>query len=128
MSILTPKTQLEIDLADVDQDVLEIAQAAHHLAVVMDARNRRFWSFPTDRLLSVLNANVPRTLSIFSANTALGTATNTALDSLNTEMFPVRAPVVPGRSDIVFDGTQFVFVPPQEPEPEPQQEPEPTQE
>jgi hypothetical protein len=88
----------------------------------MEAVNKRFWSRPTDRLLAVLNDNVTVTLATFAANTALGAVVNASLDAINLLQFPVRAPVEPGRTDITFDGTQFVYVPP-DPESEPVPDP-----
>ena len=109
--ILTPRTQLEQDLADKDASVIRCAEAAHHLAAVLRNENARFWSVPTDRLLAVLNHDVAVTLATFAANTAAGTAVNAILDQLADPRFPARAPVGPGRSDIVFQDGTFVFVP-----------------
>lgn len=120
MTLLTPRTQLETDLADKDASVIRCAEAAHHLAAVLRNENARFWSVPTDRLLAVLNHDVAVTLATFAANTAAGTAVNAILDQLADPRFPTRAPTEPGRADIVFDGTQFVYVLPTEPETEPE--------
>ena len=115
MSLLTPKTPLEADLAAKDVRVLQCAEATHHLAAVMRNAHEWLWKLPTDRLLAILNADVAVTLATFAQNTALGLAANAALDTLNLPDFPTRAPVEIGRSDITFDGTAFVFVaPPQE--------------
>lgn len=110
-----PTTQLEADLANKDAFVLRAAEATHHLAVVLRDVHQSFWSVPTERLLAVLNADVPITLQTFQANTALATACNASLDALALPELSARAPVTLGRSDIVFDGGQFVYVPPEEP-------------
>lgn len=122
-----PATQLEADLLAKDALVIRAAEAAHHLASVLRTCNDSFWSLPTERLLAVLNADIPSTLATFAANTALGTACNANLDAIGLPRLATRAPLEVGREDIVFDqqAQQFVHVPPPEPEPEPQPEPEP---
>ena len=124
MPLLTPKTELEKDLAAKDESVLRAAEATNHLAAILKNENELFWSLPTDRLLAVLNHDVPTTLATFAANTATGNALNATLDQLALPQFPNRAPVTAGRNDIVFNGTAFEYVAPPAPEPEP--EPEPT--
>ena len=120
MSILRQLTEAEADLAAKESLVLQVGEATHHLAAVITSTNARFWQLPTDRLLAVLNADVAATLATFAANTALGNAVNASLDALAVTQFVHRVPVEPGRSDIVFDGTAFVHIPPaEEPAPEP---------
>lgn len=116
MSLLTPKTALETDLAAKDARVLQCAEAAHHLAAVMRNAHAWLWQLPADRLLAILNADVAVTLATFSQNTALGLAANTALDALSLPDFPTRAPVEMGRADITFEGGVFVLIPPPDPE------------
>ena len=115
VSLLPTKSQLESDLDAKNRAILEVAEAAHHLAATLRAANDAFWAVPTGRLLAVLNADVAVTLATFAANTALGTAVNASLDALKLPQFPTRAPVDPGRPDITFDGTVFLLVPPPEP-------------
>lgn len=117
MSILRTLTQAEADLQAKESLVLQAGEATHHLASVLAATNARFWSLATERLLAVLNADIPATLATFAANTALGMQVNASLDTLGAEQFTRRAPVEPGRTDIVFDGTQFVCITPPTPEP-----------
>ena len=114
MKLLPTKPQLETDLDSKNQAILSVAEAVHNLAATLSSANTAFWALPTDRLLAVLNDNVPLTLATFSANTALGTAVNAQLDTLALPQFPSRAPVEPGRNDIAFDGSAFVYVPPAE--------------
>lgn len=118
MSLLTQRTQLESDLHDKDESVIRCAEAAHHLASVLSNENARFWSVPTDRLLAILNHDVAVTLATFAANTAAGTAVNAILDQLDDPRFPGRAPVAPGRTDIVFQDGMFVYIPSPDPSPE----------
>ena len=120
MSIIRQLTEAEADLQAKEQLVLQAGEATHHLASTLATTNAQFWSLPTDRLLAVLNTAIPATLATFAANTALGLQVNASLDALAVPRFSNRAPVEPGRSDIVFDGTAFVFVAPPEPEPEPE--------
>jgi len=124
MSLITQKSQLEQDLAEKDAGVLRAATALHHAATVLAGENNRFWSVPTDRLLAVLNADLALTLATFTANTQAGTAINALLDAIDSPDMPRRAPVEPGRSDIVFDGAAFVYVAPPDPEPDPEPSPE----
>jgi len=123
--MLTQKTQLEKDIDVKDSLILQVAEATHHLASVLATTNERFWSFPTDRLLAVLNADVSATLATFQANAELAATVNASLDALALPQFSRRAPTEQGRADIAFDGTAFVYVAPPEPEPEPTPEPEP---
>jgi hypothetical protein len=120
MNLITPKTPLEADLSAKDARVLQCAEATHNLAAIMRNAHEWLWKLPTVRLLAILNADVAVTLATFAQNTALGLAANAALDALSLPDFPTRAPVEVGRSDITFDGTAFVFVPPV---PEPPAEP-----
>jgi hypothetical protein len=120
MPLITIKSQLEQDLAEKDAGVLRAATALHHAATVLKAENVRFWSIPTERLLAVLNADIPLTIATFTANTSAGSAVNSLLDAVAAPEFTNRAPVTAGRSDIVFDGTEFVYVaPPEPPQPDP---------
>ena len=115
MSLITPKPQLEQDLADKDAGVMRAASALHHAAAVLTAENQRFWGIPTERLLAVLNADLPLTLATFAANTQAGSAINALLDAVGSPELTSRAPVEPGRNDITFDGAAFVYTPPEEP-------------
>lgn len=116
MQLIRPSTDLDIK----DALILQAAEATHHLASVLATTNEQFWSFPTDRLLGVLNAEIPATLATFAANTALAGAVNVSLDALNLPQFSRRAPTEQGRSDIIFDGVAFIYVPPAETESEPE--------
>jgi hypothetical protein len=104
-----PSNQLEADLAAKDVLILRAAEATHHLASVLSNVHHAFWSVPTERLLAVLNADIPATLETFAANTALAQACNASLNALDLPEMSTRAPVEPGRTDIVFDGGQFVL-------------------
>ena len=115
MPIIAPKTQAEADLSAKESLVLQAGEATHHLASVLASTNAAFWSLPTDRLLAVLNADVPATLATFAANTALGMQVNASLDALGVAAFAKRAPVEPGRSDITFNGSAFVYTAPEPP-------------
>jgi len=112
MQLIRPTTDLDVK----DALILQVAEATHHLASVLATTNEQFWSFPTDRLLAVLNADVPATLATFQANSALAATVNSSLDALNLPQFSRRAPTEQGRSDIEFDGAFFVQVTPPEPE------------
>jgi hypothetical protein len=111
MSILRTLTESESDLAAKDSLVLAVAEATHHLAVVLSAASEKFWSLPTDRLLGVLNTDVSSSVATLTANADLAEAVNASLDALGSDRFPTRAPLT-GRSDILFDGTAFVLIPP----------------
>jgi len=120
MSLITQKSQLEQDLAEKDAGVLRAATALHHAATVLKGENDRFWAIPTDRLLAVLNADLALTSATFAANTQAGSAINALLDAVASPDLSRRAPLEMGRTDIIFDGTAFVYVAPPEPEPEPE--------
>lgn len=118
MSLLTEKTELEKDLAQVDGAILAVGEASHHLAGTLHRVWREFWALPTERLLAVLNADVARTLAIFAENTATGETINAALDAINAPQWSTRAPVVVGREDIIFDEVENKFVVSEVPSPE----------
>ena len=93
------------------EDVLAVAEAAHHLAATLKNRNERFWSQPVEQILATLNDDVPTSMSILSTNFSIGTVVNASLDALNLPQFPARAPTTI-RSDIKLEenGT-FILVP-----------------
>ncbi len=103
---------------------LRVAEAVNYLITVQITENNAFWQRDVQEILAELNEDIPEALTTFQGNTALGNALNATISVLNVrdengnEIFPIRAPVESGRSDIVFDGTAFVYVPP-EPGPEP---------
>lgn len=111
MPILKPLSEAEQDLLAKDALVLQVAEATNHLAVTLKQTNDQFWALPTKRLLAVLNADVASTLATFAANSAIGQAVNDSLDELALPQYQTRAPLTTGRSDIQFDGNNFVLVP-----------------
>jgi hypothetical protein len=125
MSLLSQRSQLELDLASKDEAVLKVASVIHSLVSVLKETNKSFWSLPTDRLLAVLNHDVPTTQTTFDVNTSLGIMLNGLLDQLALPQFQNRAPVTAGRQDIVFNGSTYEYVAPPEPEPEPELDPNP---
>jgi hypothetical protein len=111
MPILRQLTEAEEDLAAKEELILRVAEATHHLASVLASTNAQFWHLPTDRLLRLLNTDVPTTIATFTANTMLGMQVNGSLDAIGDSRFASRAPVEPGRTDITFDGKQFTHTP-----------------
>lgn len=110
-SILHTKTEAEQDLAAKDSLVLQVAEATHHLAVTLKQTNDQFWALPTERLLSVLNADVVSTLATFAANAGIGQSVNDSLDALALPQYSTRAPLLMGRQDIKLDDSgAFVLV------------------
>jgi hypothetical protein len=122
MNLITPRTQLETDLAAKDEGVIRSARAFHSLAATLRTENQRFWSLPPERLLAVLNHNVAQTLATFSANTMAGEAINAVLDVVNLPGLTGRAPVEIGLAGISFDEVNGVFTYTAPPEPEPIEE------
>lgn len=112
MQIIKPKTNLATDLETLDDFIQQSAKIAHDQAEALREAHAWFWNLPTERLLDLLNEDVAVTLATFSLNTSLGTATNASLDAVNHSDLVVRAPVTMGRTDIMFDGTAFIYVPP----------------
>lgn len=113
--IIRPTTDLDAK----DALILQAAEATHHLASVLATTNERFWSFPTDRLLAVLNADVDATLETFELNSELAAAVNASLDALALPQFSRRAPTTARRDDISFNGIEFTYDAPPDPEHEP---------
>jgi hypothetical protein len=115
--MLTPKTQLEKDLAEKDAGIIRAATALHYAGTVIASENAQFWSLPQDRLLAVLNDNVERTLAMFAANSAAANAINSLLDQLSNEALSHRAPTAMP-AGYVFENGAFAYVAPkQESEP-----------
>lgn len=118
MSLIPQLTPLEAALAAKTESIARVGEALHHLATVMKNENSRFWQQPDELLLGVLNHDVAGTLATFEANTRLGVAVNAMLDELEPDpvlrRFPTRASVVPGRGDVVYDGTAFVVTAPEQ--------------
>jgi hypothetical protein len=119
MKLLPTLTEAEQGAAWLNSLILRMGEASHHLAAVADAVNTEFWStLPTDRLMALLNSDIPRTLGILGGNSALAQAVNPSLDSLGIETMSRRIPTELGRTDIAFNGTVFVYTPPQEEQPQ----------
>ena len=100
---------------------LRVAEAINHAISVVSSANVEFWSRQTQEILDELNADIQETLAIFAGNTALSTALNNSQESLNVTdenglpVYTLRAPVEPGRTDITFNGSAFVYVAPEPP-------------
>lgn len=97
---------------------LRIAEAVNHLIIIQSSVNTEFWGMPTNDILAELNADINETLTLFAGNTTLSVALNATQDTLNVidhkgnQVFTARAPITTGRSDIAFDGSAFVLIPP----------------
>ena len=74
MQLIRQTTDLDVK----DALILQVAEATHHLASVLATTNERFWSFPTDRLLAVLNADVPATLATHHSTLSICRRSRTA--------------------------------------------------
>lgn len=110
--ILPQLTELEQDTAWLTSLILRMGEATHHLATVATAANDEFWrTLSTERLLALLNADVALSLSILAGNTAIAGPVNASLESIGLARFSHRAPTEPGRTDVSFDGKQFVLIP-----------------
>lgn len=111
--LLPTLTEADQDEAWLTDLILRVGEATHHLALTASSVNREFWNtLPTERLVALLNANVARSLAILGSNTTLAGPVNASLAALGLARFSCRIPTEPGRSDITFDGKQFVYVPP----------------
>lgn len=109
---------------------LRVAEAVNHLIVTLTVANKDFWNRSTDTILTELNLDIEESMELLTGNTTLATALNATQASLNVRnedgnpVFTERAPVVPGRTDIIFEGSQFIFVPAVDPAPDPEITPE----
>jgi hypothetical protein len=111
--MLTPKTQLEKDLAEKDAGIIRAATALHYAGTVIAAENAQFWALPQDRLLAVLNDNVERTLAMFAANSAAANAINSLLDQIGNEALSHRAPTAMPEGYVFANGA-FAYVAPKQ--------------
>lgn len=119
-TLIPVKTQFEKDAAQFEDGILNVAQAYHHTATILKMEHDRFWSLPDERLLAMLNADVPRMMMISAAKDAAAAQINALLNQLDLEQYSTRAPTGFGRADVIFNQqtSQFEIVPP-EPAPEP---------
>jgi len=116
MSIIRQLTQLESDQAWLDSLILRKAEAMHHFAAVSAAVNAEFWALEDDRLLTLLNSDIARSMAILENDAAVNAPINAGLELIGLPQFTSRAPVAKGRDDIGFaDGAFFVIPPIQEP-------------
>jgi hypothetical protein len=96
---------------------LRVAEAINHAIQTQIGTNAEFWGRQTREILDELNADIPDSLALFSGNTTLALALNASQDALNVRdengnpVFVLRSPTEPGRADIVFNGTAFVYAP-----------------
>lgn len=111
--MLTPKTQLEKDLAEKDAGIIRAATALHYAGTVIAAENAQFWALPQDRLLAVLNDNVERTLAMFEANSAAANAINSLLEQIGNEALIHRVPTTMPEG-YVFENGVFAYVAPKQ--------------
>lgn len=114
--IITEKTQFQKDLDKKDYSIRQIAYATCRLAREMNDSNKAFWSFPEDRLLAVLNHDVPASLATIALNDTLLNSLMAAITVLGDDFLRMAGTAFV-REDIVFNGTEFVYVAPPEPEP-----------
>ena len=111
MPLLPILTQPEEDLLLIDNLILFSAEATHHLAATMTRCNAELWSLPDERLAAVLNSDPSRTAAIFAANSALGQAINSALDSAAVPSLTARCPLFPGREISVDSSGSYLVIP-----------------
>ena len=118
MSLITEKTQKQIDLDAKDYGIIASANGLHYAACSLAQAAQAHAALPVDRALDVLNDNPALSLETMQALNEIGTCINAWLDRVGYPEFATRCPVGPPRSDVEFDGTQFVavVVPPAEPE------------
>jgi len=109
--MLTPKTQLEKDLAEKDAGIIRGATALHYAGTVIAAENAQFWALPQDRLLAILNDNVERTLAMFEANSLAANAINSLLDQIGNEALSHRVPITMP-ANYVFENGAFAYIEP----------------
>jgi len=123
MSLIPTPTQSEQDLALLDNGILQVAEALNHAAARCKNAQGAVAGLPIDRFLAVLNADKPRTKAILEARARIGAAINAELDMLGLAKYGTRAPLELGVEGISFDGTEWIYTAPIEPEPEISEEP-----
>lgn len=99
-----------------DTAALAGAEAAHHLASVLQTQWAAFWQRDPSTVLADIEADLPKTLAIFELNTQAATAINTLLDAVDDPRFANRAPTsLPANWS--FDGLAFSYAPQEDIEP-----------
>lgn len=116
--IITEKTQFQKDLDKKDAFVRQSAYSTCRLAREINDNNRNFWSLPPDRLLAVLNHDVPGSLATIALNGDLLNGLMAAITVLGDDFLRLAGTAFV-REDIVFNGTEFVYVAPPKPKPKP---------
>lgn len=109
MAIITTPSPL-------DAIAFEIANQAHALAQTINAQVGSLYAKPISEILSILNEDVGKSISLIQLRQQAGNAINTCLDTLDSASFAERANVSMPEG-ISFDEElgQFVYTPPTPP-------------
>ena len=110
MPIIKTLTQSQQDIADKNELVLQVAEAANSMVVILTSVLQKFWALPTPRLLALLNDDVQASISTFELCGILAVGSNQALIALNLSKFSNRAPESRLRADIQFDTATMKFI------------------
>jgi len=117
--MLEQLTPLELKRAQVREVTLSALNVADHLAKTMAHGYSVFWSSSPSEMIEFLNHNIPNNLDLLISNSELGTIINAKLDAANLAEYSARVPLsMP--TGYSFNGTEFAYTPPAEPEPEPE--------
>jgi len=120
MSLIHTPTAAESRRLFRESLILKVAEATHHAASVMASANDSYWAVEPEQLVADLNADLGTSIATMSANEAQAESLNASLVLIDLPQFSNRAPTQIGNPLITFDGTEFVYTPPSEPEPEPE--------
>jgi len=91
--------------------VQAVAEATNTLAGTITACNKTFWDRNPEEIVAEFNKDVAGSIEMLNEHTKLAQACNDALNAINLPNLIERAPTVMGRTDIVFNGSMFVYVP-----------------
>ena len=125
MSLLHTPTAAESRRTFRENLMLKVAEATHHVASTELLAHEEFWAVEPVQLVAELNADLANSLALMAAQNAQAVMHNTSLalfadvkNSDGSQRFPNRAPTEIGNPNITFDGTEFVYTAPTEPEEE----------
>jgi hypothetical protein len=108
MSILSEKTDLQKGMDAVDISILSVGVSVDSLACILTTQNEAILTMPIGLLLEVMNDDVERTIAVMETDSALCTAVNAHLNTLNHPKLLNRAPTKSGPDNVEFVDGKFV--------------------
>lgn len=111
MTLIPSKSQAAIDQDQLTNMVLDVARSLNVTAGVATIRSADFWQQDPERVLTILNANTPRSQAILGALKSLS-AVNSLLDMIADTSLSERVPTgIPHNYSFDEESSLFTFTP-----------------